>query len=55
MPGREPVISEDEKKSMMAYYYRKQEDFKVSRQFVDSVYLSRASRVRCISNILLVS
>jgi hypothetical protein len=28
-PGREPVVSEEEQKQMMAYFYRKQEDMKV--------------------------
>ena len=28
-PGREPVFSEEEQKKMMAYAYRKQEEFKV--------------------------
>uniref|UniRef100_A0A0B6ZQ76 Cilia- and flagella-associated protein 298 n=1 Tax=Arion vulgaris TaxID=1028688 RepID=A0A0B6ZQ76_9EUPU len=27
-PSREPVVSQEEQKHMMAYYYRKQEDFK---------------------------
>lgn len=30
-PAREPVFSEDEKKEMMAFAYRKQEEFKVNR------------------------
>ena len=29
-PAREPVFTEDEKKSMMAYAYRKQEELKVT-------------------------
>lgn len=29
-PGREPVVSEVEQKQMMAYYYKKQEEMKVS-------------------------
>ena len=29
-PGREPVFSEEEKKHMMAYAYRKQDELKVS-------------------------
>jgi len=28
-PAREPVVGEKEQKEMMAYYYRKQEEFKV--------------------------
>ena len=28
-PGREPVFSEEEQKKMMAYAYKKQEEFKV--------------------------
>ena len=29
-PSREPVFSEEQRKQMMAYAYRKQEDLKVS-------------------------
>lgn len=29
-PGREPVFNEEQKKQMMAYAYRKQEELKVS-------------------------
>jgi len=29
-PAREPVITSQEQKEMMAYYYRKQEELKVS-------------------------
>jgi len=29
-PAREPVVSGQEQKEMMAYYYRKQEELKVS-------------------------
>jgi hypothetical protein len=29
-PGREPVVGESEQKQMMAYYYKKQEEMKVS-------------------------
>lgn len=29
-PGREPVVSADEQKQMMAYYYKKQEEMKVN-------------------------
>ncbi|DAZ93959.1 TPA: hypothetical protein N0F65_001094 [Lagenidium giganteum] len=28
MPGREPAVSEDERKAMMAYYFKKQEELK---------------------------
>ena len=28
-PAREPVVGEQEQKEMMAYYYKKQEEFKV--------------------------
>lgn len=30
-PGREPVVSEQQQKDMMAYYYRKQQDMKVNK------------------------
>ena len=29
-PAREPVVSENEQKAMTAYFYRKQEELKVS-------------------------
>lgn len=29
-PAREPVLSENEQKAMMAYYYHKQEELKVT-------------------------
>ena len=32
MPSREPVFSEEDKKQMMSYAYRKQEEMKVSIQ-----------------------
>lgn len=38
-PSREPIISEDEQKQMMAYYYRKQEDFKKLSADTDDSYL----------------
>ena len=33
-PAREPVVSQDDQKHMMAYYYKKQEEFKVRTFFL---------------------
>ena len=32
-PAREPVVSQEDQKAMMAFYYKKQEDFKVRLHF----------------------
>ncbi|KAJ7394896.1 hypothetical protein OS493_000733 [Desmophyllum pertusum] len=39
-PGREPVFSEDQRKQMMAYAYRKQEDLKKLETDEDDSYLN---------------
>lgn len=36
MPSREPVFSEDDKKQMMSYAYKKQEELKVGHGKHDS-------------------
>jgi len=50
-PAREPVVSEREQKEMMAYYYRKQEDFKKlseesSESHLDSAWADNQSLKR---------
>lgn len=49
-PSREPVVSEDEQKQMMAYYYRKQEEFKVWTFLLWHTYrsLQRIVYVHCL-------
>lgn len=39
-PGREPGVSEDEKKSMMAYYFKKQEEMKSLSESNEDEYLN---------------
>lgn len=39
-PGREPVVTEDEQKKMMADYYKKQEEFKVCTTVKSLFYAS---------------
>lgn len=39
-PGREPAVSEDERKAMMAYYFKKTEDEKALAVDKDDSYLS---------------
>lgn len=41
-PGREPGISEDEKKAMMAYYFKKQEEMKKLSESSEDDYLHSA-------------
>ena len=38
-PGREPAINEDEKNAMMAYYFKKQEEYKKISEANDDDYL----------------
>ena len=38
-PGREPGVSEDEKKAMMAYYFKKQEEMKALAESSEDDYL----------------
>ena len=37
-PAREPVVSQEDQKAMMAYYYRKQEDMKVMLSTIVHTY-----------------
>lgn len=39
-PGREPAVSEDEKKAMMAYYFKKQEEMKQLAENSEDDYLN---------------
>ncbi len=39
-PGREPGVSEDEKKAMMAYYFKKQEEMKRLADSNEDEYLN---------------
>lgn len=39
-PGREPVVSEDERKAMMSWYFKKQEEEKALAEDRDDGYLS---------------
>lgn len=39
-PGREPGVSEDEKKAMMAYYFKKQEEMKKLSESNEDEYLN---------------
>merc|ERR1712054_150047 len=39
-PAREPAISEDERKAMMAHYFKKQEEMKKLAEATDDDYLS---------------
>ena len=41
-PGREPVVSEDEKKAMMAYYFKQQEEMKRLAESNEDDYLHSA-------------
>jgi len=41
-PAREPVVSEDERKAMMAHYFKKQEEMKALAEATDDDYLSSA-------------
>mmetsp|Transcript_11714 Transcript_11714/g.21761 ORF Transcript_11714/g.21761 Transcript_11714/m.21761 type:complete len:285 (+) Transcript_11714:50-904(+) len=41
-PGREPGVSEDEKKAMMAYYFKKQEEMKKLSESNEDEYLHSA-------------
>jgi hypothetical protein len=38
-PSREPVINEEERTKLLAFYHRKQEEFKVNGGEVDKSYL----------------
>jgi hypothetical protein len=38
-PGREPAVSEEERKAMMAFYFRKQEEAKRLAEADDDDYL----------------
>ena len=40
VPGREPGVSEDEKKAMMAYYFKKQEELKKLSESNEDEYLN---------------
>lgn len=39
-PGREPIVSEDERKAMMAHYFRRQEELKHLSEADDDDYLN---------------
>ncbi|CAM9622894.1 unnamed protein product [Sphacelaria rigidula] len=41
-PGREPAVSEDERKAMMAYYFKRQEELKRLAEANDDDYLASA-------------
>ena len=41
-PGREPVVSEDEMKAMMAYYFKQQEEMKRLAESSEDDYLHSA-------------
>jgi hypothetical protein len=41
-PGRESAVSEDEKKAMMAFYFKKQEEMKKLAEANDDEYLNSA-------------
>jgi hypothetical protein len=44
-PAREPVVTEHEQKEMMAYYYRKQEEFKKLTEEANDSYLDIKDRL----------
>lgn len=39
-PGREPAVSEDERKAMMAYYFKRQEELKRLAESSEDDYLN---------------
>lgn len=41
-PGREPVVSEDERKAMMAHYFKRQEELKRLAEADDDDYMNSA-------------
>ena len=46
-PGREPAVSEDERKAMMAYYFKRQEELKRLAEVRDSKLLHGILVVMC--------
>ena len=54
-PGREPVVSEEQKKQMMLQAYRRQEELKVSHRIVFSLGFAHASEINKMSSVLLNS
>ena len=50
-PAREPVVSSQEQKEMMAYYYRKQEELKVCLHmgdFTKKIRTTSLTKLMCI-------